>query len=136
LLNNEKKSLESSLAQDDAAPALMGPPKLRAPPARPEGAQTVTKSAKDIFTEWDKDANGLIDFDEFVEAMRVIMKKDKFKPEKLSAQEATFAKRKTMLSMYEKDLDSPVLDTLFKSMDADGDGKIDFKEFLVAVGLS
>ena len=45
----------------------MGPPKLRAPPARPEGAQTVTKSAKDIFTEWDKDANGLIDFDEFVE---------------------------------------------------------------------
>jgi len=96
----------------------------------------VTKSAKDIFTEWDKDANGLIDFDEFVEAMRVIMKKDKFKPEKLSAQEATFAKRKTMLSMYEKDLDSPVLDTLFKSMDADGDGKIDFKEFLVAVGLS
>jgi len=41
--------------------------------------------------------------------MRVIGKKSKFKPEKLSAQEATFAKRKTMLSMYEKDLDSPVL---------------------------
>jgi Ca2+-binding EF-hand superfamily protein len=29
-----------------------------------------------------------------------------------------------------------VQDTIFKSMDADGDGKIDFKEFLVAVGMS
>lgn len=42
-------------------------------------------------------------------AMRVITKKQKFKPDKLTEQEASFAKRKTMLSMYEKDLDNPVL---------------------------
>ena len=27
-------------------------------------------------------------------------------------------------------------ETLFKSMDADGDGRIDMKEFMVAVGMS
>lgn len=68
--------------------------------------------------------------------MRVITKKDKFKPEKLSAPESSFAKRKKVLTMYESDLENPVLETLFKSMDADGDGKIDYKEFLVAVGMS
>ena len=41
--------------------------------------------------------------------MRVISKKDKFKPEKLSAQEASLAKKKTMLTMYEQDLENPVL---------------------------
>ena len=41
--------------------------------------------------------------------MRVITKKDKFKPEKLSAQEASLAKKKTMLSMYQQDLENPVL---------------------------
>jgi hypothetical protein len=52
-------------------PVLAGPPTLRAPPARP-GADTqtgVTKSAKEIFTEWDKDKNGLIDFEEFTEVI-------------------------------------------------------------------
>lgn len=43
------------------------------------------------------------------QAMRVITKKEKFKPHKLTEQEASFAKRKTMLTMYEKDLDNPVL---------------------------
>ena len=43
------------------------------------------------------------------QAMRVITKKDKFKPEKLSEQEASFAKRKKMLTMYEQDLENPVL---------------------------
>ena len=39
----------------------------------------------------------------------MISKKDKFKPEKLSAQEASLAKKKTMLTMYEQDLENPVL---------------------------
>ena len=42
-------------------------------------------------------------------AMRVITKKDKFKPEKLSAPESSFAKRKKGLTMYESDLENPVL---------------------------
>lgn len=62
------------IAQDEAVPALAGPPKLRAPTARPSGdAQAVTKSAKEIFTEWDKDSNGLIDFEEFTEVGRFLL---------------------------------------------------------------
>ena len=56
-------------------PKLAGPPKpLKAPPAfvsAETGAQQVpTKSAKDIFTEWDRDSNGRIDLEEFKEAMK------------------------------------------------------------------
>lgn len=62
------------MAQDETVPALAGPPKLRSPPARPSGdAQAVPKSAKEIFTEWDKDSNGLIDLEEFTEVGRLLL---------------------------------------------------------------
>ena len=56
----------------EQVPVLTGPPKLRPPPPRPGGEaqkqKTLpSKSAKEIFTEWDKDGNGLIDFAEFTE---------------------------------------------------------------------
>ena len=58
----------AAAARGGDVPVLTGPPKLRAPPPRVEAQKTLpTKSAKEIFTEWDKDGNGLIDFAEFTE---------------------------------------------------------------------
>jgi hypothetical protein len=93
------------MAEDTAeqAPTLLGPPKLRAPPARPAGV--TSKSVKEIFKEWDRDGNGLIDFEEFQAALNKIKEsKDTSRTE----QEAILAKRAAQLSLYKEDLESSV----------------------------
>ena len=96
------------MAEDTAeqAPTLLGPPKLRAPPARPVSTSGVTsKSASDIFKEWDRDGNGLIDFEEFQAALKWIKQQNEGT---LTQQEADLAKREAKLSLYKEDLASSV----------------------------
>ena len=82
------------------------PPKLRAPPARPVSTSGVTsKSASDIFKEWDRDGNGLIDFEEFQAALKWIKQQNEGT---LTQQEADLAKREAKLSLYKEDLASSV----------------------------
>jgi hypothetical protein len=73
----EAAAAASAARGGDQVPVLAGPPKLRAPPSRPGGEAQKTlpaKSAKEIFTEWDKDGNGLIDFAEFTEVEKKSLK--------------------------------------------------------------
>ena len=64
-----------------------------------------SKSASDIFKEWDRDGNGLIDFEEFQAALKWIKQQNEGT---LTQQEADLAKREAKLSLYKEDLASSV----------------------------
>jgi len=124
---------------DDGVPSLAGPPKLvgppprQAPPAAPSSETIIDGTAKagtpfspsylSIFQEWDRDGNGLIDVDEFQEVMKKLRQQ---KSSTLTEVEADLA----TADSYGVDME-----TLFSSMDTDGNELIDFTEFMAAAGI-
>ena len=116
------------------SPILRGPPKrgdstndvVQTPPtassAQPPDASPTSFLA--IFNEWDRDGNGRIDFEEFNEVMKTLRQR---KTSLLTDVEANLA----TADSYGVDMEA-----IFSSLDTDGDGQIDWNEFMIAAGIS
>uniref|UniRef100_A0AC35U642 Calmodulin n=1 Tax=Rhabditophanes sp. KR3021 TaxID=114890 RepID=A0AC35U642_9BILA len=98
-----------------------------------------------IMNEGDKDRNGVITFDEFIELMRNQENKMKYTEKQLKEQFRMFDKdndgfiEREEMTKIVKELSlgafypKHVINQLFKEADVDGDGKISFNEFVMAV---
>ena len=102
------------------------------------GKEITDEEAQEMIAEADLDKNGTVDFPEFVELMRkreqheileTFHAIDNDGSGKLSTKEL-----KDVMKSFGEKLTDAQLEEMFKNADADGDGQVDYQEFLNVMG--